>query len=91
MDISIEEPRTKVEPGQVIKLGEHVLICASVMDDWPLWSPYLQEGCLFMPYAGPFVPLSEKANEYRLVMVQPEPYIAGYIVDRYQEVHGLDD
>jgi hypothetical protein len=48
----------------------------------------LTEGALFCPYPGVFVPFGERAKDHVLVMVQPDPYIAGHILDRFTEVFG---
>lgn len=90
VDVTIDEPRNQVQSGDVWSLGDNILICADVLTDWPLWKPYLKDNAVFSPYAGPFVPLSikyEQDGRY-LVMVQPHPYIAGHILDRYEEVNG---
>lgn len=88
-EITIAEPRHTVAPGDVWRLGDHLLICADVLTGWPTWLPYLKgENILFAPYPGPFVPLTLKAEVYRLVMVQPDVYIAGHILDRYTDIKG---
>lgn len=47
------------------------------------------ENVIFAPYPGPFVPMTLKADKAsRVVMVQPDAYIAGHILDRYEEIHG---
>ena len=84
----IADPKTKVATGQVWHLGEHVLICGSVIAGWPTWSPFLKDEALFCPYPGPFVLISRKAAVHPLVLVQPDAYIAGHVIDRYIEVHG---
>lgn len=89
LDVSIGEPRHEVEQGQVWRIGDHVLICCDVLTEWQLWLPYLNaDDVMFAPYPGVFVPLSLKADEYKMVMVQPDPYIAGHILDRYEDVKG---
>lgn len=87
-NVTIAEPRHKVEPGQVWSLGHHVLICASVINNWAAWLPYLEKDCLFVPYPGPFVALSDRAEQYKMILVQPDPYIAGHILDRYADIGG---
>ena len=52
------------------------------------WSPLLTEGTIFAPYPGPFVPFGEKVKQHSLVMVQPDPYTAGHILDRYEDANG---
>jgi hypothetical protein len=88
VDVTIGEPRHQVAGGDVWRVGPHILICADVMAGWPVWADYLQEGTLFVPYPGPFVPLSLRADETALVLVQPDPYIAGHLLDRYADVRG---
>jgi hypothetical protein len=90
VDVAIDEPRTTVERGDRWRLGQHTLMVCSVIEDWPLWSPLLTGDVLFCPFPGPFVALSDKAKEKRLVMVQPDPYVAGHIVDRFIEVCGAE-
>lgn len=89
LDITIDGPRHVVRAGEVWQLGPHILAVVHVFRDWAIWNQYLQgEETLFLPFPGPFVALSKKAREGRMVLVQPETYIAGHILDRYAEVHG---
>jgi hypothetical protein len=87
--VTIAEPRHLVERGDVWHLGQHVLVCADVLKDWQAWVGFLKgDSTIFAPYPGPFVPLTTKAETLRFVMVQPDPYIAGHILDRYCDVKG---
>lgn len=88
LDVSISDPRHEVMPGECWSVGPHLLICCSVMKDWGLWAPELEADSLFVPYPGPFVPLGSKAEHHRLVMVQPDTFLAGHLLDRYAEVNG---
>jgi hypothetical protein len=91
IEVTISDPRAEVRKGDVWKVGKHVLICAGVLDDWRLWTPHLDaDNALFCPFPGVFVPFGSKAAQHKLVMVQPDPYIAGHILDRYAEVNGAD-
>jgi hypothetical protein len=91
LNITVADPQNEVVPGDVWKLGNHILICGSVIAGWQQWLKYLDTPeTLFCPFPGPFVPLSEKAAKFRLVLVQPDPYIAGHILDRYIEGNGKD-
>lgn len=87
-NVTIGEPTHRVEPGEVWDVGQHVLVCENVMGGWQTWVHHLETGSILAPYPGPFVPLSNRALDYRIVMVQPDPYIAGHILDRYVEQHG---
>lgn len=89
VDITIDDPKHQVSRGDHYMLsGKHHLFVVSVISEWRRWHNALQDGVLFAPYAGVFVPFSEKAADNVLLMVQPDPYIAGHILDRYSEVHG---
>lgn len=91
-NVVVGEPRHSVEPGDVWQLGAHLLICADVMTDWAIWAPYLQgDDVIFVPYAGPFAPLTIRAEQYRMVLVQPDAYVAGHMIDRYAELCGSEN
>ncbi len=91
VDITIDQPEHEVQKGDIWFLGkQHILACVDVMTDWVAYVPFLTPGAVFVPYPGPFVPLSVKVAEVRAVMVQPDPYIAGHILDRYADVLGED-
>lgn len=88
-DVSVDEPQHETATGDVWRLGErHHLVVADVMAAWPLWSPLLVDGSLFVPYPGPYAPLALKADDFRLVLVQPDTYMAGHILDKYEAVRG---
>ena len=89
-DITVGEPDQVVEVGQRWRLGWHTMVVADVMTGHGAWRGLLEDGVLFCPYPGPFVALSPKANEVRMVLVQPEPYIAGHIIDKWRSIHGPD-
>ena len=90
ISVTIEAPKAQVEPGQVWKLGKHILVCAEVLTGWPLWKDHLdEEGVIFAPYPGPLVPFTLRADKApKVVMVQPDTYICGHIIDRFREVCG---
>lgn len=90
IDVTIEEPQHIVEKGDVWSIGQHKLLCFDVITEWQEWIRYLEKGTLFAPYPGIFIPLSKKAEYHKVIMVQPDPYIAGHILDRYVEVNGED-
>jgi hypothetical protein len=43
----------------------------SVYEGWALFAPLLTRGDLLVPYPTPILPLTKRARENRLVMVQP--------------------
>lgn len=89
VNITIDEPKTKVEIGHHFLLsGRHHLLCESVITGWVAWAPLLTGDALFCPYPGVFVPFGSKGKAHPLIMVQGDPYIAGHIVDRWTEAYG---
>lgn len=91
MDITIADPRHLVAKGDhYVLAGRHHLLCVGVMAEWQKWTHLLSAGSIFVPYPGPFAPFGERVDKHALVMVQPDPYTAGHILDRYEDAHGAD-
>lgn len=66
-----------------------MLVVADLYTDWLIWAAYLHdERDVFIPYPGPFVCFSQLATERRLVMVQPDYYVAGHMLDEWEHMHG---
>lgn len=86
--VSIADPEHKPVYGDVWEVGPHVLVIRDVFEDWKHYVPLLKEGWLLLPYAGPFVALVPEAKLKTFVIVQPDTYVAGHILDRYAERHG---
>lgn len=91
IDVTIADPKHIVVTGDHWLLDKrHHLLCTGVIRDWSRWAPLLQGDALFCPYPGVFVPFGSRSKTNTLVMVQPDAYIAGHILDRYAEVHGAE-
>ena len=94
LDVTIKDPEHQVSRGETWKLGRHILVCEDVIRGWRNWVDALGDHArlggeiLLVPYPGPFVPMSALAKQVRLVLVQPDGYIAGHILDRYAEAYG---
>lgn len=89
VNVSIDEPKHQTKTGDVWQLGDHVLVVGSVMNDWQVWSKFLKDdSTIFAPYPGPLVPLTSKAKSLSIVMVHPDTYVAGHILDHYVEAYG---
>ena len=90
LEITIADPRHAIERGDHYRLGRrHHLLCCGVMVEWERWKPLLTGTVIFCPYPGPFVAFGEKADKYDLLLVQPDQYTAGHILDRYEDIHGI--
>lgn len=89
--VTVSDPKTVVNVGDVYQLGQHVLICCSPVTDVSLWLPYLSGDMLFAPYASPSTFISKVASVQTIVGTNPLPYICGHIVDRYMEIEGKEN
>jgi len=89
VDVAIAEPTSIVTKGDHYVLDKrHHLLVESVITGWPVWAPLLVDKAVFCPYPGVFIPFSGRAVEHSMIMVQPDTYIAGHILDRFIEVRG---
>lgn len=90
LKVTIGEPETQVEDGQVYTLGRHTLAVVDVVHDVRRWMSLLKETCIFAPYPGPLVPqtLIAADPEKTLLLVQPNCYIAGQMLDQYKAAYG---
>jgi hypothetical protein len=93
--VTLGEPTHKVALHEVWMAGKHVLVVDTLTTGFPLWGPILAElhaqdaAPLFVPYPGPYVAATKAAGEGILVMVQPDHYMAGHVLDRFAEVRSL--
>lgn len=90
MDVTVGNPQHKVKRGEVWNVAHHSLVIVSVYDGWKTFTPLLGKGDLLVPYPTPIVPLTEKARKTRLVMVQPDAWLAGHLLDKYVQVNGAE-
>ena len=89
--VVVGEPRNTVLHGQHWKLGaSHDLLIVSVIADSARWRDLLFDNTLFCPYPNPLTALTMKSNTHHLLLIQPDHYIAGHMLDQYQAVHGPD-
>lgn len=90
-DVSIGDPVHQVEKGEVWRVGPHLLVCAEVYDGWTEWVKYLDDpSVLLVPYPTPTLPLTVRAEANRLVMVQPDRWLAGHVLDKFAAVRGAE-
>lgn len=98
LGIGADDPVHKVAKGETWSVGQHKLVCRHIVHEWRDWFNHLVEAAgatdnvptLLITYPGPMVALSIRAQFVKLLMVQPDPWIAGHILDRYTDIHGED-
>jgi hypothetical protein len=86
----VDDPTHQCERGQVWEVweGRHLLVVANLHNEHKLWGPLLEPEHLFLPYPGPHVLMATAALDHRMLLVQPDAYIAGRILDTAVDVHG---
>lgn len=82
-DVTVGEPGRKTAHGEVWTVGRHTLVIARVFDEWPLWAPLLTDGVLLCPYPEPYLTTTDKARTLPLLLVQPNAYLAGHLLDKH--------
>lgn len=91
-DVAWGEPMHKVQHGEVWQVGRHALVIAKVHDEHDRWLPVLtrltrdHEGVVFAPYPEPFLTTGTVAAERTMLMVQPNTYLAGHLLDKHASV-----
>lgn len=88
LSVTIDEPKHAVERGQKWNVGPHILICCDIIREHDQFTGFLTGTRLFCPFPSPLVALSKAGELRQLVLVQPDPFIAGHLLDRYADVHG---
>lgn len=86
---TVGEPDITTRRGQVWRLGDqHVLAVVSPHKQWQVYTPYLEGEALLWPYPSPHAALVPVPAHVRIVMVQPQPYTAGWILTKWARVTG---
>lgn len=87
-DVSIAEPSHQVHHGSVYQVGRHVLVVARVSTEHRLWVPYLRaDDVVFCPYPEPYLTTTELAASSTLLLVQPNRYLAGHLLDKHASIY----
>jgi hypothetical protein len=88
LSVSLAEPDHKAQTGDVWSVGTSFLCVTSVYDGWSIYLPLLTGDRMLVPYPTPILPLTDRARRAELVMVQPDEWLAGHLLDKYAEVYG---
>jgi hypothetical protein len=85
-DVAVEEPRHQPIHTSRWKLGRHLLVVARISDEHHLWAGDL-DGRVFCPYPEPYITVSQLAQNAPLLLVQPNRYLAGHLLDKHDAVY----
>lgn len=85
---TIGEPEFTAETGQVWTLGRHTLVVCDVHTQWDQWAPLLRDDMLFWPYPSMLALFARKAETVPVLMVQPNRYLAGWILTKWARITG---
>lgn len=85
-DVLIKEPKLRPDSGSVYQLGRHTLCVMSPSTDWAEWIPYLQDDAVLVFYGGPFIFTTTLASEVPLVIVQPDTFVSGHMLQQFENM-----
>lgn len=84
----IGAPKHEVHHGQVWSIfGRHTMVIGDVMRDHVVWAPMLTDETLLLPYPGPYIMQTRRQDEKTFLLVQPDLFIAGMILDAAEVSH----
>lgn len=84
-DVTVGEPTFQPAHGSRWRVGSHLLVVAKLSDEHDLWAADLP-GRVFCPYPSPYLTASTLAQENSLLLVQPNRYLAGHLLDKHEAV-----
>jgi hypothetical protein len=91
IDVTLGDPETQTSSGDIWLIdNRHILLIEDVFRGHQKWVNYLDAGATFLPYPEPMVTLAVNDESIRLVMVQPNTYLAGHLLDNHKKVYGDD-
>lgn len=87
--VTVGEPTHQVMDGQLWRLAEGVVLAVcDLHTGWHLWGPLLDGAApetVFLPYPTPMAPHGAQGP---VVMVQPDTYLAGHLLDKWESLTG---
>lgn len=86
IDVAYGEPAHKPHHGEVWQVGRHRLVIARVHDEHAVWTPLLAAlgpDAVLAPYPEPYLTTGTLALERPLLLVQPNTYLAGHLLDKH--------
>src|SRR5262245_22949009 len=75
-------PSVEPEPGAMYRLGKVILCVLDPAREWEAATQHLKPGMLWVPYPGALIPYLEELQEKGAVLMQPDRWIAGHLLDR---------
>jgi hypothetical protein len=85
-DVTFGEPKHQVSTHDVWQVGRHTLVIARVSEEHNLWRHRLADGVIFAPYPEPFITASTVALDHPLLLVQPNKFLAGMLLDKHESI-----
>lgn len=88
LKVTLGEPRAVVAMHERWQLGHSLLVVADPVWEVKVWKKYLADDTVLCPYPGPYVPLTSNAAKHKLLLLQPDLYIAALTIDYFESVRG---
>lgn len=90
-DVTMGEPRHKVSHGDVWRLGQHILVVRRLHDEHEFWVGYLTPHMVVAAYPEPYLTCGTLAQDRRLLLIQPNTFLAGHLIDKHTSTHPDDE
>lgn len=91
-DLSLGDPTYDVHHGQRWAVGRHWLVIANPHNDVALFRDLLADDEVFLaPYPDVWLTVTDLAKERTLVMIQPDLFLAGHLLDKHASLFGADE
>lgn len=86
---TVGDPDYPVATGDIWRMGDRLILAvANPHTEWQTWVPLLTDGALLLPYPSPLAAVAEGAVNRDVVFVQPNKYIAGWLLTKWARVTG---
>lgn len=84
---TLGEPEIAPERGTIWQMGHHTVVVFSLHKEWASWVKLLKPGMMLAPYPSLLLPYMDVATETPMLMVQPDPYIAGWMMTKWNRLN----
>ena len=91
-ELCIGPPKNKLRSPDVIHLNDwFTLVVCDPVFQWEMFTKELTIGTILLLYANPALACRDWTGPPRIVAVQPDEWVSGWIVDVYNHIHGNPD
>ena len=86
LEVTVGDPTYQPPVGSILELGRHKLAVVDPATQWNLFVPLLKPGYRLILWPNPAIMLRDLDAVPPLVMVQPDRWLAGHLLDWWERV-----